>query len=100
TTLAAVQSLPRRRLVERRAAALSVDARGWLQAVKVPVLIVQAGADRILSQACRAELANALPSAQTILMDGPHALLQSRPCECAEVITRWCQESVRADGRA
>ncbi|MEZ5443185.1 MAG: alpha/beta fold hydrolase [Lysobacterales bacterium] len=100
TTLAAVQSLPLWRLAERRAAALSVDARGWLQAVKVPVLIVQAGADRILSQACRAELANALPSAQTILMDGPHALLQSRPCECAEVITRWCQETVRADGLA
>lgn len=90
-TQAAVRLLPARRLAERQRAALSVDARDWLPSIDIPLLVLRAGNDRILSSASQDELDSALPGALRSLIEGPHALLQSRPSQCAEAIVRWWQ---------
>lgn len=90
-TRAAVRALPPSVLAQRRQAALTVDARHWMEKVDVPVLALQATGDRLLTAASQSELTATLPTHGKQQIDGPHALLQARPRACAQAISQWCE---------
>jgi pimeloyl-[acyl-carrier protein] methyl ester esterase len=73
----------------RIAALLEVDARALLGAIRVPVLVLSARGDRIVSRRASRELHALCPRARLLEIDGPHALLQHRPERCAEVLLQF-----------
>jgi pimeloyl-[acyl-carrier protein] methyl ester esterase len=64
-------------LAGRLRAVLACDAREALIACEVPLLYLQATADRVIPARCGAEIARA--GAMLVRVDGPHLLLQTNP---------------------
>ena len=73
----------------RIAELLAVDETAALSRVTVPMLVLRAGRDRVISRAATRSILKALPSARMVTIDGPHLLLQTRPRECAAVLRRF-----------
>lgn len=78
--LAAVRSVPPRVLAGRVRELLRVDVRRELRACPVPLLVLQGREDRLLRRPV-------WPG--TVLVPGPHLLLQRHPRECAGIIEEW-----------
>jgi pimeloyl-[acyl-carrier protein] methyl ester esterase len=77
----AVASVSPRVLASRFLELARADVRPQLAAVRVPVLYVQGQQDRLARAQERHSIAAALPSATTIVINGPHCLLFTRPTE-------------------
>jgi len=75
----------------RIAELLRVDERGRLRTVQVPVLILSARADRVLSRRAARALKAHCPHAELLELEGPHALLQHRPERCAEAVLQFME---------
>jgi len=75
----------------RIAQLLEVDERRRLPSIAVPVLILSARGDRVLSRRAARSLAVGCPQAQRLELAGPHALLQRRPEPCAEAVLQFAQ---------
>jgi pimeloyl-ACP methyl ester carboxylesterase len=77
-------------VIRRRIAALlAADESTALGHLRLPMLVLQARRDRVISRAATQWILKKLPSAQLAEIDGPHLLLQTRPAECADAVRRF-----------
>lgn len=88
---AALADVPVSVLSRRAFDALQVDAVEASMSQKRPAMILWAKQDRLLSANARRQLANALQTAQTRVVEGPHLLLQTQPRLCAGLIAEFMQ---------
>jgi pimeloyl-ACP methyl ester carboxylesterase len=68
---------------------LAADESAALGRLRLPVLVLRARRDRVISRAATQWILKKLPSAQLAEIDGPHLLLQTRPAECADAVRRF-----------
>src|SRR5690606_33049572 len=73
----------------RAAAALRVDVAGLLPSVTLPVLQLVASQDRLLTKALSAGLGKSLPNCRTVIVPGPHLLLQASSELCAKEVAAF-----------
>ena len=73
----------------RAAAALRVDVAGLLPSVTLPVLQLVASHDRLLTRAVAAGLGKGLPNCRTVIVPGPHLLLQASSELCAREVAAF-----------
>jgi pimeloyl-[acyl-carrier protein] methyl ester esterase len=73
----------------RAIAALHADVSALLPAVRVPVLQLSAGQDRLLAPSTAKELASGLSSCRTVTVPGPHLLLQTAIAPCASEVAAF-----------
>jgi pimeloyl-ACP methyl ester carboxylesterase len=78
-------------LRHRIAAVLAVDETSALARVRMPTLVVRASEDHVVPRAASEHILGVLPAAELVEVEGPHLLLQMRPAECAEVVTRFLE---------
>lgn len=78
----------RRRIV----ALLGVDETAALRKVAMPVLVLRAAQDRVVSKAATLRILDEAPHARLVEIDGPHLLLQTHAAECAVVIQSFMHE--------
>lgn len=72
-------------------AVMDVDVRNALSHIRVPVMYLRAEEDRLVPASAGAEIAQSLPQLQLREIQGPHALLQTRPNECAREIQAFIE---------
>jgi pimeloyl-ACP methyl ester carboxylesterase len=77
---------------QRIAALLAVDETAALGLVRLPMLVLRAKYDRVISRAATTRIVKILPAVQLVEIDGPHLLLQTRPAECAAVALRFMRD--------
>jgi pimeloyl-[acyl-carrier protein] methyl ester esterase len=70
----------------RMRAILGVDVTASLAQITVPVLYLRASDDRVIPAAASEIIMRARPTTSFVTIDGPHALLQCKPNECASAI--------------
>jgi pimeloyl-ACP methyl ester carboxylesterase len=75
-------------LKARLHAVLSCDVREKLQAIKVPVLYLQANRDRLIPVSVHADIKTQLHEMETCRYDAPHFLLQTRADAVAKDVQR------------
>ena len=71
---------------KRIAELLAVDETAALRQVHVPILILRAARDRVISKRATGVILENSPAAALREIDGPHLLLQTRAAECAEAV--------------
>ena len=74
---------------------LTCDVRAELARISVPILYLQAAQDQLVSPACLTEAQRIKPE-ETIVVDGPHLLMQREPKLCADVVVRFAQGDRRS----
>jgi len=80
-------------MARRAREALRVDETASLATIDVPTLYLRAGADRLFSPNVHAALKRVMPELETAVVgDAPHLVLQRRPFESVEAITRWVRQ--------
>jgi pimeloyl-[acyl-carrier protein] methyl ester esterase len=80
-------------VIRRRIAALlSVDETAALTKISVPVLVLCATRDRVVSKAATMRLMGGIRHAQRVDVDGPHLLLKTRPEEGAAAVLKFLRE--------
>lgn len=77
-----------------------VDVRAALAMVQVPVLYLEAQADRLVGRRGAAQIRSILPETRFLTLDGPHLLLQRRPEECAVAILVFLVQGSPGNGQA
>ena len=68
---------------------LSVDVTAHLEDIDVPMLYLRANADRIVSYAACEHIGRTKPQMRIVPIEGPHALLQTKPVECAAALKQF-----------
>lgn len=76
-------------LAARLRAFARADVTEALRQVDVPILYIQAGADRLMRNPERESVLRARPDIESCRIDGPHFLLQTRPEASWEEIRRF-----------
>jgi pimeloyl-ACP methyl ester carboxylesterase len=76
---------------KRIAELLAVDETAALRQVSVPILVLRAARDRVISKRATQVILRNSPGAKVVEVDGPHLLLQTRAVECAEVVVSFLQ---------
>jgi len=90
----AVGPVPPDVLCARLRAVLGCDVRDALRRIRVPVLCLQSGRDRLIGERASREILRIKPDIAMERIDGPHLLLQREPRECAEIIGRFVDRVV------
>jgi pimeloyl-ACP methyl ester carboxylesterase len=70
----------------RLRAALTVDVREQVVAIKVPFLYLQASADWVVPKSASVAIRQVAPALQVVELEGPHMLLQISPNAAAEAV--------------
>ena len=78
----------------RLRAALTEDARPQLAATRCPLLVLQAGSDRLLRAPTTMQILRTRPCVAMRLTGAPHLLMQSAPAECASAIAGFLHRSL------
>ena len=81
-----VRQTPAAILRARFLAVLRTDVRVELRTVSCPILVLQAGADRLVPRAAGRTIVAERPDATLSLVNAPHLMFQMAPEECALVI--------------
>jgi pimeloyl-ACP methyl ester carboxylesterase len=77
-------------VVRRRIAELlAVDETAALRQITVPILVLRASRDRVISKRATSVILKNSPKARIVEVDGPHLLLQTRAAQCAEVVIQY-----------
>jgi pimeloyl-ACP methyl ester carboxylesterase len=77
-------------VVRRRIAEiLAVDETAALRQIRIPILVLRAVGDRVVSRRATQVILKNSPEAKMVEIDGPHLLLQTRAAECAEVVVNF-----------
>lgn len=79
---------------------LSVDVRPCLQAIDVPVLYLRARHDRVVGRRALRPLRSGIAQFEVRELAGPHLLLQSRPVESADTLSKFVRACGRSKGTA
>ena len=88
----AVASVRPEVLVDRLRQVFDVDVRALLPSIAVPVLYLRGRADWLVGSRGLAQCTRQITRITSEVIDGPHLLLQARPRESAEAITRFLSE--------
>ncbi|MDH3535190.1 MAG: alpha/beta hydrolase [Gammaproteobacteria bacterium] len=79
-------------VLKHKIAVLSrIDVSALLPSIAVPILLLRAVRDRIVSEADAQMIEQYLPDVERIDIDAPHLLLQTSPQQCAELIVKHLQ---------
>lgn len=77
-------------VIRRRIAELLIaDKTEALRQVCVPILVLRAARDRVISERATRVILENSPQARMVEVDAPHLLLQTRSAECAEIVVRF-----------
>jgi pimeloyl-[acyl-carrier protein] methyl ester esterase len=77
-------------VIRRRIGALlAVNETAALTRIHLPILVLRARHDRVISPAATRWILRAQPGAELSEVDGPHLLLQTRPTECAALVLHF-----------
>lgn len=87
----AIARIPPQVLAHRIRAALRVDVRSELEAVRLPLLILQGRRDRLLRPLDRSHRGN---DRNVVTLDAPHLILEAVPLESASVVTGFLKARV------
>ena len=79
-------------LAGRVRAVLDCDAREDLNRIKIPMMYIQAGGDRLVRADCFREIQKLRPDTVLTSIPGPHLLLQREPRKAAEAIVRFIRQ--------
>jgi pimeloyl-[acyl-carrier protein] methyl ester esterase len=88
----AISSVRPEVLSARLRAILCCDVRPALGQIRVPILYIQAGGDRLVSPGHLKEIRRIQPSAEPAIIDGPHLILQREPRRVAELVERFVRQ--------
>ncbi|HWX67558.1 MAG TPA: alpha/beta hydrolase [Rhodanobacter sp.] len=81
------------RTVQQRLRLLaSIDLTVLLRELTVPILLLQATRDKLVSRRAQLFLERAVPQAQITHIAGPHFLLQTNPDDCWNRIREWMKQ--------
>jgi pimeloyl-ACP methyl ester carboxylesterase len=75
----------------RVAAILAVDYTSRLRSIKVPMLYLLAQRDRLVPRSAFTKIQRLRDDVELMEFDAPHFLLQTRPMESADAVTRFVQ---------
>jgi pimeloyl-[acyl-carrier protein] methyl ester esterase len=84
------------RVLRLRAGAALAAAPPVVGSIRVPVLYLQAGSDRLISRASLDRLRRIAPSTTVTVIPGPHFLLQVAPQACAAAVRSFARSVVAA----
>ncbi len=73
-------------IAERLRIIAEEDVSRELQALRIPIVLVQFDGDQVVGRGARRELEAVCHNAQIVRVPGPHFALEVRPRECAEAI--------------
>jgi pimeloyl-[acyl-carrier protein] methyl ester esterase len=77
-------------VIRRRIGALlAVNETAALTRIHLPILVLRARHDHVISPAATRWILRAQPGAELSEVDGPHLLLQTRPTECAAIVLHF-----------
>jgi pimeloyl-[acyl-carrier protein] methyl ester esterase len=79
-------------ILQRLREVMRVDVREQLRACRVPVLHLFAKRDHLILQGATREIQAVRPDIQSLGIDGPHFLLQTRAAQCMAAIVRFLRE--------
>jgi pimeloyl-[acyl-carrier protein] methyl ester esterase len=79
-------------LSERVQAVLNCDAREDLSRVQVPLMYIQAEADRLVRAECFSEIQRLRPGARFVSVRAPHLLFQTEPQKASELIMGFVRQ--------
>ncbi|MEW6747201.1 MAG: alpha/beta hydrolase [Planctomycetota bacterium] len=88
-TCRAIRSVRREVLADRIRQVLRVNAAPLLRSISVPVLCVGGSHDRLVGQRSLAQIKLGAPHVSSVILDGPHMLLQARPQEAVDKILEF-----------
>lgn len=80
-------------IAQRLYEVIRVDVSAELRECRLPVLHLYALHDHLIMQEPAREIQRIRPDIESIGIDGPHYLLQTRPQQCAEAIEKFLQEN-------
>lgn len=98
TLMEILQEAPDEMWRGRLEAALTTDAREALTQTRCPLLVLQAGSDRLLGPAAVHSLMRARPCLAARISGAPHLLLQSAPDHCVAAIENFLRLAAPAAG--
>ncbi len=88
---AAIRAVSPAVLVARLREMLIADSREALRACPAPVLYLAAAGDRLIGLRGLRTIQRLKPEIESVILEGPHLLLQARPDEAARTIKRYVQ---------
>jgi pimeloyl-ACP methyl ester carboxylesterase len=88
----AISSVRPEVLSARLRAILCCDVRPVLGQIRVPILYIQAGGDRLIPPGHLKEIRRIQPGAEPAIIDGPHLILQREPRRVAELVERFLRQ--------
>jgi pimeloyl-[acyl-carrier protein] methyl ester esterase len=94
---AAVWTVSAAVMAKRAKEVLAVDVRRLLPQIRVPVLLLSAARDRLVSSKTKADFAMLEERFEQISMDAPHLILQRRATEAVEAIDSFMKRKLHAD---
>jgi pimeloyl-ACP methyl ester carboxylesterase len=87
--IAAVRKVDPAVMASRMRQVLDVDVRPELAQIDVPILYLAASSDRLVGRRGLAQVERAARDCSSVVLDGPHLLLQTRPSEAAREIVAF-----------
>lgn len=75
----------------RLRAVLYVDVTEKLRSIRIPLLCLRGTSDRVVPKSAWDLLGKLSPTARLVELEGPHALLQTKPVECAAQVTAFAE---------
>jgi pimeloyl-ACP methyl ester carboxylesterase len=87
----AVASVNANVLAARLRAILKCNVCAELTRIAIPVLYLQAAQDRLVRSRCLDEIQRMKPDVRSIIMNGPHLLLQANPDDAARIVADFCR---------
>ncbi len=94
----AIESVSPAVLTHRMRQILGVNAAPTLSALSVPVLYVAGSSDRLVGKRGLGQIAAHAPGLSSVVLDGPHLLLQVRPEEAAREIVEFARSAETSGG--
>lgn len=94
-----VRSLNREVLANRARAVIDCDARQEIRQLEVPLLYLQATEDRLVGRECLDEIKRLHPETISLLIRGPHLLLQREPRVAAGAVIQFLDANCRNNSR-
>lgn len=95
--LALHQQIPPRVIAHRLYEVIGVDVSAALRECRLPLLHLYALHDHLIMQGPTREIQQLRPDIESIGIDGPHYLLQTRPQQCATAIEKFLRENRLVD---
>jgi pimeloyl-ACP methyl ester carboxylesterase len=88
----AISEVPPKVLRARAKAVLEVDTSAKVPLIQVPCLYLRASHDRVVPVSASKHVERLMPTLRTIVIPGPHCLLQATPDQAALAVKAFLQE--------